>query len=138
VARKEWGAFKTLSKSNVAEAGNVSAARAAAAVRGQGPGLRAGRLDGELADIARIGEAFKGVQNPNSGQLMNQMMFSNPLTGLPMLAGNKAAAALYMSPLGQRYFSNGLIDLGEAGQGLLGRAVMPAAAYGTRGLLGVE
>lgn len=137
-ARKEWGAFKTLSKSNVAEAGNVSAARAAAAVRAQGPKLRTGAASGELADIARVGEAFKGVQNPNSGQLMNQMMFSNPLTGLPMLAGNKALAAAYMSPAGQRYFSQGLLDVGQTGRGLLGRGGIQLAIPAGRGLLGVE
>jgi hypothetical protein len=138
MARKEWGAFKTLSKSNVAEAGNVSAARTAAAVRSQGPKFRAGQLDGEMADIARIGEAFKGVQNPNSGQLAQQMLFSNPLTGLPMLAANRAAAAVYMSPMGQRYFSRGLLDVGETGRSLLGRAGIHGAIPAGRGLLGTE
>lgn len=138
VARKQWKAFKTLTKSNVAEAGNVSAARTAAAVRGQGPALRTGQASGELADVARIGEAFKGVQNPNSGQLMNQMMFSNPITGLPMLATNKALAAAYMSPLGQRYLSRGLLDIGPTGQALLGRAGVQATVPAGRGLLGVE
>jgi len=138
VARQQWGAFKTLTKSNVAEAGSVSAARAAAAVRSKNPNFRTGKMDGELADIARVGEAFKGVQNPNSGQLMNQMMFSNPLTGVPMLAANKALAAAYMSPAGQRYFSRGLLDVGEAGQGLLGRAGAVGALPLGRGLLGVE
>ena len=137
-ARQQWKAFKTLSKSNVAEAGNVSAARTAAAVRSGGPALRTGAASGELADIARIGEAFKGVQNPNSGQLVNQMMFSNPITGLPMLAANKGMAAAYMSPLGQRYFSRGLLDVGETGRELLGRAGLHSAIPLGRGLLGVE
>lgn len=137
-ARKQWGAFKTLSKSNVAEAGDVSAARAAAAVRAKNPNFRTGKMDGELADIARVGEAFKGVQNPNSGQLMNQMMFSNPITGLPLMAANKGLAAAYMSPLGQRYFSRGLLDVGETGQGLLGRGGALLGVPAARGLLGVE
>lgn len=138
VARKEWQAFKTLTKSNVAEAGNVSAARTAAAVRSQGPGLRTGAASGELADIARVGEAFKGVQNPNSGQLAQQMMFSNPITGLPMLAANKLAASAYMSPMGQRYFSRGLLDVGQTGQALLGRSGIQLGIPAGRGLLGVE
>lgn len=137
-ARQQWGAFKALTKGNVAEGGNVSAARAAAKVREQGPQLRTGQATGELADIARIGEAFKSVPNPNSGNLMNQMMFSNPITGLPMLAANKAMAAAYMSPAGQRYFSRGLLDVGQTGQGLLGRAGGQLAIPATRGLLGVE
>jgi hypothetical protein len=138
VARKQWSAFKTLTKSNVAEAGNVSAPRAAAAVRAQGPGLRAGRLDGEIADIARIGEAFKGVQNPNSGQLAQQMIYGNPLTGIPMALGNRLAASAYMSPAGQAYFTRGLLDVGPLGQGLLSRGGSALAVSNGRGLLGVE
>ncbi len=137
-ARKEWGAFKTLTKSNVAEAGNLSAARTAAAVRARSPALRTGQATGELADIARVGEAFKGVTNPNSGNQVTSMLFGNPFTGLPLLAGNKLAAAAYMSPLGQRYFSRGLIDVGQTGQGLLSRAGVQGAIPAGRGLLGVE
>jgi len=138
VARKQWDAFKTLSKSNVAEGGNVSAARAAAAIRSKNPNFRTGGMQGEMADIARVGEAFKGVPNPTSGQLAQQMMFSNPFTGLPLLAANKAAAAAYMSPLGQRYFSRGLLDVGPTGQAMLGRAGSVLGVSGGRGLLGVE
>lgn len=138
VARKEWAAFKTLSKSNVAEGGNVSAARVASAVRARGPQLRTGAASGELADIARIGEAFKGVANPTSGQLNQQMMYGNPITGIPMLLANKTAAAAYMSPLGQKYFSRGLLDVGSGGQLLLGQAGMAGGIPAARGLLGVE
>lgn len=137
-ARQQWGAFKTLSKSNVAEAGNVSAARTAAAVRSKNPNFRAGGLEGELADIARVGEAFKGVANPTSGQLNQMMMYGNPVTGLPMMAANKLAASAYMRPLGQRYFSRGLVDVGETGRALLGRAGAQIAIPAGRGLLGVE
>jgi hypothetical protein len=138
VARKEWGAFKTLTKSNVAEAGNVSAARAAAAVRSKGPGLRTGAAQGELADIARLGEAFKSVPNPTSGQLTQQMLYGNPITGVPMMLGNRAAAAAYLSPLGQRYFSRGLLDVGATGQAALGRSGGLLAIPGARSYLGVE
>lgn len=138
VARKQWAAFKTLTKGNVAEAGNVSAARVASAVRARGPQLRTGAASGELADIARIGEAFKGVQNPNSGQLVQQMLYGNPITGVPMMLANKTAGAAYMSPLGQRYFTRGLLDVGEVGQGLLGRAGMVTGIPAARGLLGAE
>lgn len=138
VARKQWQAFKTLSKSNVAEAGELSAARTAAAVRSSNPGFRAGKMSGELADVARVGEAFKSVQNPNSGNQVASMLFGNPFTGVPLMLGNKAAAAAYMSPLGQRYFSQGLIDVGQTGRGLLGRAGIQGAIPAGRGLLGVE
>lgn len=138
IVRKQWDAFKTLTKSNVAEGGNVSAARAAAALRSKHPGFRTGAVNGPMADVARVGEAFKGVQNPNSGQLTNQMMFSNPITGLPMLAVNKGLAAAYMSPLAQRYFAQGLLDVGPIGQGLLARGGGQLAIPGARSLLGVE
>jgi hypothetical protein len=137
-SRKQWQAFKTLGKTNISEGGNASAARAAAAVRRENPGFRAGGMNGDLADIARVGEAFKAVSNPNSGNQVTSMLFGNPFTGLPMLAGNKIAAELYMSPLGQRYFSRGLIDVGQAGQGLLSRAGVQGAIPAGRGLLGVE
>jgi hypothetical protein len=138
VARAEWKAFKTLSKSNVAEAGNLSGPRAAAAIRAQNPNFRSGGMSGELADVARIGEAFKSVPNPNSGNLMQQMIFGNPITGIPAMLGNKAAAAAYMSPLGQRYFSRGLLDVGQTGQSLLSRAGVQGAIPAGRNLLGIE
>jgi hypothetical protein len=137
-ARSQWDAFKTLTKSNVAEAGNVSAARAAAAVRSKNPNFRTGGVNGEMADIARVGEAFKGVQNPNSGQLAQQMLFSNPVTGVPLFAANKALAAAYMSPMGQRYFSRGLLDVGQTGRGLLGQGGALLGVPAGRSLLGVE
>lgn len=138
VARAEWKAFKTLSKSNVAEAGNLSGPRAAAAIRAQNPNFRSGGMSGELADVARIGEAFKSVPNPNSGNLMQQMIFGNPISGVPAMLGNKLTAAAYMTPLGQRYFSRGLLDVGQTGQSLLARAGVQGAIPAGRNLLGVE
>jgi hypothetical protein len=107
-------------------------------VRAKNPNFRAGGVDGELADIARVGEAFKGVGNPNSGQLAQIQNYANPLIGIPMALGNRAAAAAYMSPMGQRYLSRGLVDVGETGQGLLGRTGAALSGPYVRGLLGVE
>jgi len=107
-------------------------------VRARGPQLRTGEASGELADIARVGEAFKGVQNPTSGQLTQQMLYGNPLTGIPMTLSNKTMGALYMSPMGQRYFSRGLLDVGQTGQELLGRSGALLGVPVARGLLGVE
>lgn len=137
VARKQWGAYKTMTKGNVAEAGDLSAARVASAVRRNSDGLRTGAAQGDLADVARIGEAFKGVQNPNSGNLVNQLAYQN-MFGPLMMAGNRAASAAYLSPLGTQYFSKGLADIGQVGNGLLGRASLQMAIPAGRGLLGVE
>lgn len=136
-ARQQWGAYKTLSKGNVAEAGDVSAARVASVVRRNSDGLRTGSAQGELADIARLGEAFKGVQNPNSGNLVNQLAYQNML-GPFMMAGNKAASAAYLSPAGRHYFTKGLLDIGAGGERGLMRAGGLLATPATRSLLGVE
>lgn len=136
-AREQWKAYKTLTKSNVSEAGNVSPARVAAAVRREGDALRTGRATGELADLARIGEAVKGAQNPNSGQLAQQMLFSNPLTGVPLAVGNAALAATYTRPLVQRYLAGG-VDVGATGRGLLGASGAGAGEVGLLSWLGAR
>jgi hypothetical protein len=137
-AREQWQAYKTLTKGNVAEGGNVSAARTAAAVRARGDGLRTGAAQGPLADIARIGEAFKAPANPNSGNLGTSMVFSNPLTGVPTAAGNALLARAMLSAPGRRYLENGLIDLGPAGRNALARVGGAGGGLSTAALLGVE
>lgn len=138
VAREQWAAYKVLTKGNVAEGGNVSAARVASRLRSGGDQLRTGQLNGPLADIARVGEAVKAVQNPNSGQLVNQMMFGNPLTGVPMAMGNKAAQALYSSGPAQRYLANGLLDISPQTQQLIGSLSRPLGLPPVQGLLGAQ
>lgn len=138
VTRKQWAAYKTLSRSNVTEAGSVSPARVAAAMRGKGDSLRTGQASGELADIARIGEAVKGAQNPNSGVNINQMLYGNPFTGLPLMAGNKALEAAYNWAPTQRYLSKGLLNLGPAAEALMQQAALPLGAPLVGGLLGTR
>ena len=138
VAREQWQAYKLLTKSNVAEAGDVSAARLAAQLRRGGDQFRTGAMKGELADIGRMGEASKGVQNPNSGQLAMQMMYGNPITGLPMMAGNKAASMVYNNPLMQRYLSQGLLDVSPAGATVLGRVGGPTGQPLLQNWLGAQ
>lgn len=136
--RQQWQAYKLLTKSNVAEGGNLSAPRLAAAIRQHGDGLRTGATQGPLADIARIGESLKGVQNPNSGQLTQQMLYGNPLTGLPMMAGNKVSQMAYTNPLIEKYLSEGLLDVGVNGQRNLGRLGQLGAGGLLSNLLGVQ
>lgn len=138
LTRKQWAAYKTLTKSNVAEAGNVSAARLAAALRQQGDGLRTGAASGPLADIGRLGEAVKSVSNPNSGQLVNQMIYGNPFTGIPMMLGNKAAEVTYMNPAMQKYFAKGMIDVGPKTRLVLGKVAAPVGPPLVGGLLGAQ
>jgi hypothetical protein len=137
--RKQWSAYKALSKSNVSEGGHVSAPRLASAMRSaNGDAVRTGSLTGETADIARIGEAVKGVQNPNSGLLVNQLMYSNPVTALPMMAANKTAQAAYSSPIVQKYLAEGLLEIGPNGRLIMGRAATPLGAPVAQQFLGAQ
>lgn len=140
LARQQWAAYKALTKTNVSEGGHVSAARLASALRqkSQGDAFRTGAMDGPLADIARVGESVKSVQNPNSGQLVNQMMYGNPVTGIPMLAANKLAQSVYTSRPVQAYLSGGLLDLGATGSTVAGRLSQPVGLPWLQGLLGAQ
>lgn len=136
LAREQWGNWKTLTKGMVAEGGNVSPARAAAQLRAKSPGFRTGAVNGPLVDVARIGEAFKTAQNPNSGQLVQQMLYGNPFTGIPLAAGNAAAAKVYTSAPMQKYLRSGLLDIGQTGEDLLMLGGLPIGVGGINGLLG--
>lgn len=138
ITRAQWMAYKQLTRSNVAEAGNVSAARLASGLRRGSDNFRTGQMNGPLADIGRVGEALKGVQNPNSGQLMHQMLFSSPWSGIPLSIGNKAASLAYMNPLTQRYLAGGLLDVGETGRVAIGNAGLLAGIPMTQSFLGAQ
>lgn len=138
VTREQWRAYKVLTKGNVSEAGNVSAARVASQLRRGGDGFRTGAFDGGLTDIGRLGEAVKGVQNPNSGQLVQQMLYGNPLSGVPMMVGNKIAGAAYNSGLGQRYLSRGLLDISPTGEAVLGKLAGPTGQPLLQNWLGAQ
>jgi hypothetical protein len=138
VARKQWAAYKDLTKGAVAEGGNVSPARLAATMRGKGDGLRTGEAKGELADIARLGESLKGVPNPTSGQLGQQMLYNNPITGIPMMIGNRVTEAIYGSKPMSAYLKKGLLDIGEGGQHVLDAAMRPVGLLGLQRFLGAQ
>ena len=133
LAREQWGNWKTLTKGLVAEGGNVSPARVAAQLRGQGPGFRTGEATGQLADIARIGEGFKGALNPNSGTL-TQAGTWGPLT----IPANFIAAKAYTNPVVQSYLRNGLLDIGKNGELLVKATGVPVGAGVLKSLLGAE
>jgi hypothetical protein len=137
-ARKQWQAYKLLSKGNVAEGGNVSAARLASVVRRDMPNFRAGGVNGDLGDIARVGEAFKSVTNPNSGTLTQNMIYGNPITGLPAILANKTMGAAYMSNPVQSYLARGLLDIGPTGQRELIRAAGLLGLPASQSYLGAQ
>jgi hypothetical protein len=132
LAREQWGNWKTLTKGLVAEGGDVSPARVAAQLRGQGPAFRTG-AQGQLADIGRIGEGFKGALNPNSGNLMQAGTWG-PLT----VPANFLAAKAYTSPVVQSYLRNGLLDIGKNGELVVKATGVPVGVAGLKSLLGAE
>lgn len=132
-SRAQWQAYKSLTKGQVAEAGNISAPRLASVVRNtQGDALRTGRITGDLGDIARVGEAFKEVPNAKSGAALNSIL------GLPLVGANYVGARAYMSPLGRRYMAQGLLDLTPGGRTLLNRGGALLGAPTALGLLGTN
>lgn len=133
LAREQWGNFKTLTKGLVAEGGNVSPARVAAQLRAQGPGFRTGASEGLLADVARIGESFKGPLNPNSGNLLQAGTWG-PLT----VPANFAAAKIYTNPVVQKYLRDGVLDIGKNGELIVRATGVPLGVAQTKQLLGVE
>jgi hypothetical protein len=66
------------------------------------------------------------------------MLYGNPITGLPMMAANKAAQSVYTNPLFEKYMGRGILDVGPDGRLLMGRLAGPTGAPLVNGLLGVE
>lgn len=125
--RRQYANLKVLTKGNVVQAGNINPTQVGSALRQYGGDLyKTGALQGPLMDVARVGEAFKQVV-PNSGTAertaIHNMIFGNPLTGLPAIGGANVMQRMMFSPLGQRYLTQGLLpmtpNLAPAG-GLLG------------------
>jgi hypothetical protein len=138
MARAQWAAYKALSKGNVSEGGNVSAARLASMLRQQGDALRTGAMQGPLSDVARLGEALKGVANPTSGQLAQQMAYGNPITGIPLTAMNWLTAKTYTSKPMQKYLAEGLVKIGPDGKLVLGKAAGVLGNQQAKAFLGAE
>jgi hypothetical protein len=132
-ARNQWGNLKVLLKGNVAEAGDVSAARVAQQLRAQGPSFRTGNLNGPLADVARIGEGFKGPLNPNSGTLMA----SGPLSWATAPI-NFAAVQVYTLPVIQKWMREGIVDIGKNGELVIKVTGVPLGTAGTKEYLGAR
>lgn len=114
LARKQWQAFKSLTKGMVSEGGDVSGKRLAAALRADAPeAFRTGQMgvDQRLMDIAKLSEALKGVANPNSGQMaVTNAFMKNPVGALYLAGQNKALSAAIMNPLSQAYLGSNVLS----------------------------
>lgn len=125
LANKQYAAWKTLTKGMVAEAGDISPARVAAALRQDGPGFRLGRSNSDLVDLGKLGEGIKSYANPTSGQSPGaQMLMQSGLLGSPAIPMNYLAGGLMTSPKFKAYMTNGL--LGDQSQEWLRRAAIQA------------
>lgn len=143
LARKQYAAMKTLEKRGAVKGGNVDPAVVRNALQGGDKSAFArGALSGELADISRIGNAFRPL--PDSGTASNfwaQLLLTGGagLGGIPTLAASVAGPAAIskglFSDAGRRYLTKGLIDVSPelerklmiGGAGLLGLPAITAA-----------
>lgn len=124
--RKQYSNLKILEKGNVVNSGNVNPALVKNALQQYNAGMhKSGALNGELMDISRIAQNFKipsqGSQTYERGALSN-MMFGNPITGLPLVAGSRAMQAALMNKPMQEYLVKGMAKLPPEIQLMLLRA----------------
>jgi len=113
--RRQYANLKVLEKGNVVNAGNVNPVLVKNALNSYNASAsKSGQLSGELMDIKRVGENFKipaqGSQTYERGAMAN-MLFGNPLTGLPLVAGSRAMQMALMNKPMQAYLTKGLTNL---------------------------
>lgn len=131
--RPQYANLKTLEKGAVAEAGNVSPARLASAMRSNNPAsFREGRMQGNpLYEIAKMGEAFKPLQA--GSPTYERTLMSNPIsTSLSAMIANPAAKFV-TSPAAQFYPR--LVGEYPGAFGLLAQGANPAVRASSMGLL---
>lgn len=113
--RRQYANLKVLEKGNVINAGDVNPNLLKGALSRTNPAMyKSGKMQGELADIAKIAENYKiptqGSQTYERGTMAN-MLFGNPLTGLPLMGGSRAMQMALMNRPMQSYIANGLTNL---------------------------
>ena len=132
--RSQYAHLKTLVKGNVIEAGNVKPSLIKNEMIKFNPqAYKSGKSNSPLADIGNIAESFKQMV-PNSGTpeqtAWRQMMFGNPLTGIPITGAANLYARAYLSRPGQAYMTKGMVDLSPQVQALLARSGMLLGGVG--------
>ena len=132
--RSQYAHLKTLVKGNTIEAGNVKPHLINGALAKFNPQLyKSGQINSPLNDIGMIAQNFKQAV-PNSGTpertAMQNMMFGNPITGVPSMALANAYARAYLSKPGQAYMTKGMVDLSPQMQALLAKSGMLLGGIG--------
>lgn len=133
VLRKQYAHLKTLTKGNTIEAGNVKPHLVNNALTKFNPDLyKAGSINSPLNDIGRYSQTFKTAV-PNSGSpertAIYNMLFGNPLTGLPIAGMANAYGRAYLSQPMQRYLTKGIVDLSPEVQRMLATSGGLTGAY---------
>ena len=94
---------------------------------------KSGQINSPLNDIGMIAQQFKQAV-PNSGTpertAMQNMMFGNPITGVPSMALANLYARAYLSKPGQAYMTKGMVDLSPQMQALLAKSGMLLGGVG--------
>lgn len=132
--RSQYAHLKTLVKGNTIEAGNVKPHLINGALAKFNPQLyKSGQINSPLNDIGMIAQNFKQAV-PNSGTpertAMQNMMFGNPITGVPSMALANLYARAYLSKPGQAYMTKGMVDLSPQMQALLAKSGMLLGGVG--------
>ncbi len=132
--RSQYAHLKTLVKGNVIEGGNVKPSLIKNEMIKFNPqAYKSGKSSSALADIGNIAENFKQMV-PNSGTpeqtAWRQMLFGNPLTGLPITAAANLYGRAYLSKPGQAYMTKGMVDLSPQMQALLAKSGMLLGGVG--------
>jgi hypothetical protein len=132
--RSQYAHLKTLVKGNTIEAGNVKPHLINGALAKFNPQMyKSGQINSPLNDIGVVAQQFKQAV-PNSGTpertAMQNMMFGNPITGVPSMALANAYARAYLSKPGQAYMTKGMVDLSPQVQQLLAKSGMLLGGVG--------
>lgn len=116
--RREYANLSTLLKGKTIKSGDVDQNLINnAMIKYNNKLYKSGAINSPMNDIGKYAEAFKTTV-PNSGTpertFMQNMMFGNPLTGLPTAAAANLYGRAYMSQPMQQYLTNGLMNLSPA------------------------
>lgn len=123
VSRKEYANLMTLLKGKTIKGGNVDQNLINnAMIKYNNKLYKSGKTGGPLSDIGKYAEAFK-TNVPNSGTpertFMQNMMFGNPLTGIPTAALANLYQRAYLAKPTQAYLSSGIANLPPSVQRML-------------------
>lgn len=117
-AQRQWSTLRMLETGKVVDGGNVMPGRLNQAMETRYKGAyKEGKIRGELADVARLGNTLRSPPNSGtapravySGIAGGAAMFE-PMTAATMFAGPAAIQGLLTSPVMRKYMERGLVNI---------------------------